>query len=127
MNSYVTLVARKCPICGATFETGELLIDRRLREVFEKQTIVGFGVCPECHKNVDDGFVALVEAEEVGEDGIRATGRTAWMKRTSLPKALGDESENIPEMAFVSTDVFVNTLESLVDLGHGFIVHREEK
>jgi hypothetical protein len=60
-KSYVTLEQRACVVCVSTYDTGALLLDRRLRETFEHHTVTGWGMCPECKKQKDDGYVALVE------------------------------------------------------------------
>lgn len=125
-KSFVTLASRQCAICGEVYETGELLIDKHFKEVFDKHTVVGWGMCPECHKYVDDGFVAFVELKDnpklredckiSGNDNrIEPTGRTAWIKKTILPHLLGkEEAENVPEMAFVSEEI-MDKLESMME------------
>lgn len=88
-KSYVTMAQHICPICGEIHETGELLLDKRLREVFDMHTITGWGMCPKCHEKVDEGYVAFVElAQEPTAKGRRrgcaalrlsvSTGRGYW-------------------------------------------------
>jgi hypothetical protein len=62
-KSYVTLEQHRCIICGEDFDTGALLLDRRLREKFDTKTVTGMGMCPEHQKLYDDGYVALIEAD----------------------------------------------------------------
>lgn len=47
-KSYVTLIQRICVDCGEPYDTNELALDQRLREVFEHHTVVGFGLCDKC-------------------------------------------------------------------------------
>lgn len=41
MKSYVTLEQKICVVCGRSYDTGSLLLDKRLRERFEHHTITG--------------------------------------------------------------------------------------
>ena len=59
-KSYVTLEQNVCVVCGQPFDTGQLLLDRRLRERFDRHTVTGWGLCPEHEKLYEDGYVALV-------------------------------------------------------------------
>jgi hypothetical protein len=90
-KSFVLLEQRVCLICGITFETGALLLDKRLRQSLQRNTTTGWGLCMEHKKLFDDGFVALVECDperssaSVGdvmkpEDGYR-TGQVAHVRR----------------------------------------------
>lgn len=45
-KSYVTLLS--CPICQG--ETGELLLDRRLKPTFHRKTVLPYSVCENCKK-----------------------------------------------------------------------------
>ncbi len=47
-KSYVTMEQHECVLCGHMFDTGALLMDRRLRESFEPHTKTGMGVCNTC-------------------------------------------------------------------------------
>ncbi len=62
-KSYVSLEQHVCLVCGAAFDTGNLLLDRRLRASMEHHTKTGWGLCTEHQKLADDGFVALVECD----------------------------------------------------------------
>ena len=116
-KSYVTMAQHICPICGQVHETGELLLDKRLREVFDRHTITGWGMCPKCHEKVDEGYVAFVElAQEPNEDhnSIQPTGRYAWLRRSILPELLGERAETVQEMSFVDAG-FMNALVNLYE------------
>ena len=64
MKSYVTIEQKICPITGKTFDSGDILVDRRLKDSFEKCTTTGWQICPEVKEQLDKGFVALVEIDE---------------------------------------------------------------
>lgn len=63
-KSYVTLEQRQCVVCGTTYDTGSLLLDKRLRDCFDHYTVTGTGLCPEHDKLFKDGYLALVGCDE---------------------------------------------------------------
>ena len=63
-KSYVTMEQKICPVCANVFDTGGLLLDKRLRERFDMKTVVGLGRCPECEKLFKEGFIALIGIDE---------------------------------------------------------------
>lgn len=89
-KSYVTLAQRVCQVCGNTYDTGELLLDKRLRKKFDMHTTVGMGLCPACEKLHNDGYVALVGVDArkstitggtITPENAHRTGHVAHMKR----------------------------------------------
>ena len=62
-KSHVSLEQHVCLVCGTRFDTGTILLDKRLRPSMERHTATGWGLCPEHQKLSDDGFVALVECD----------------------------------------------------------------
>lgn len=63
-KSYVTMEQQVCIVCGKTFDTGSILMDRYLKDRFDMHTITGWGMCEEHAKLKADGFTALVEIDE---------------------------------------------------------------
>jgi len=63
-KSYVTMEQHVCGICGVTFDSGAILLDKRMREKFERHTVTGYGTCPDCQAKLDEGYVALVGCDE---------------------------------------------------------------
>lgn len=63
-KSYVTMEAKVCPVCGKTFQTDSLLLDRGLKKRFDRETVTGFDLCEEHRKQHEEGFVHLVEVDE---------------------------------------------------------------
>jgi len=89
-KSYVSMEQNLCIVCGKTFDTGSILLDKRLRNSMERHTVTAMGMCPECEKLKADGFVALVECDPAkskpSHDGTvkpheaYRTGRIAHLK-----------------------------------------------
>lgn len=67
-KSYVTMATHECVVCGEQFETGEILMDRRLRDSFERHTCTGRGICPKHQQMIDDGFIHLVVVANENRD-----------------------------------------------------------
>ena len=113
-KSYVTLEQHACPVCLKTFDTGNLLLDDKLRDVFEKYTVTGYGLCEEHKKVVEDGYVILVEVRErpqKGQDTYR-TGNTAYLKRHVAKDIFPDM--DVQDVAFVEIGVLDKLREMLV-------------
>ncbi|MDH1505978.1 ATPase [Aeromonas caviae] len=94
-KSHVSLEQHVCLVCGKAFDTGTILLDKRLRASMEHHTKTGWGLCPEHQKLADDGFVALVECDpqRSGSPGGRLkpeqayrTGRLAHLKHHVFAK-----------------------------------------
>ena len=92
MKSRVSLEQHVCLVCGAAFDTGSILLDRRLRASMEHHTATGWGLCPEHQKLSDEGFVTLVECDpkrsgspsggaRLKPDQAYRTGRLVHLKR----------------------------------------------
>lgn len=62
-KSHVSLERHLCLVCGTAFDTGAILLDKRLRPSLEHYTTTGWGLCPEHQRLFDQGFVALVECD----------------------------------------------------------------
>ena len=113
-KSYVTLEQHVCPVCLKTFDTGNLLLDDKLRDVFEKYTVTGYGLCEEHKKVVEDGYVILVEVMEPpkkGQDPYR-TGNTAYLKRHVAKDIFPDI--DVQDVFFVEIGVLDKLREMLV-------------
>lgn len=73
-KSHVSLEQHVCLACGKPFDTGAILLDKRLRASMERHTATGWALCPEHQKLSDDGFVVLVECD-LQRSGSQASGR----------------------------------------------------
>lgn len=59
-KSYVTMEQKQCIVCGKTFDTGSILLDRTLKNRFDMHTVTGIGMCEE-HENLRKlGYVAMI-------------------------------------------------------------------
>ena len=90
-KSYVSMAQKKCIVCGNNYDSGEILMDMRLRESLDRYTVTGMGLCPE-HKK--DGFVCLIEIDEaksermpngnIKPENAYRTGSVAWVKNEAF-------------------------------------------
>lgn len=62
-KSHVSLEQRQCVVCGCTYNTGAVLLHKRLAKTLEEHTLTGRGLCPEHQKLHDEGYIALVEVD----------------------------------------------------------------
>lgn len=62
-KSYVSLEQHLCVVCATPFDTGSILLDRRLHASMRRHTTTGWGLCPEHLRLHSEGFVALVECD----------------------------------------------------------------
>lgn len=96
MKSHVTMEQNVCIVCGKEFDTGNLLIDKQLRQRFESKTVTEFGMCPKHQKLKDKGFIALIgidpkKSEELMNGNIKPesayrTGKVAHLKEEVFNK-----------------------------------------
>jgi hypothetical protein len=91
-KSHISLEQHACLVCGIAFDTGSILLDKRLRASLARYTTTGWGLCAEHEQLCSAGFVALVECDPqrsgkvVGADRMKPeqayrTGRLAHLKR----------------------------------------------
>lgn len=94
-KSHVSLEQHICQVCGTTFDTGNILLDKRLRASMSHHTTTGWGLCSEHQKMFSEGFVALIEFDPARSGNPRGgesldlkdayrTGRLAHIKRTAF-------------------------------------------
>ena len=104
-KSYVTIEAKVCVVCGHQVETGNLLIDKRMREAFDPITITGFDICQQCNDLHRDGYCAIVAIDpaksKASEDGnilphnayrtglIAHVRRSVWEALFTIPVCVG--------------------------------------
>jgi hypothetical protein len=122
-KSYVTMEQHQCPVCGEVFDTGAVLLDRRMRDRFEPATTTGLGLCPEHKAMYEKGYIALVEVENKPTDAnlklsaATRTGNIAHVRLTAFPKIFNipiptdKEGKPLP-MAFVEKGT-IDSLQAL--------------
>ncbi|MBH8802864.1 ATPase, partial [Pseudomonas aeruginosa] len=108
--------------CGTAFDTGAILLDKRLRASMERHTATGWGLCPEHQKLSDDGFVALVECDpqRSGAQGggcmkpeqAYRTGRLAHLRRSVFAQVFNVPIAEKQACVFVELGV-IDQLQSM--------------
>jgi len=113
MKSHVSMEQKICPCCDKTFDSGAILLDRKLKNSMERNTITGFQLCSDCRK---EGFVLMVEINNppdgktiTPQDAYR-TGKTAYIKKDVFSKMFN--VENPVPFCYAGKEVF-DILESL--------------
>ena len=115
-KSYVSLEQRVCVVCATPFDTGSILLDRRLRASMEHHTTTGWGLCPEHERLRSEGFVALVECDpqrsgaRSGDGRLKPaqayrTGRLAHLKREVFARVFDVAIAAEQAVVFVEPDV----------------------
>ena len=66
-KSYVSMEQKVCIITGKTYDTNSILLDKRLRNSMDRNTISGWGISPEAQDIINTGKIALV-----GVDGSKS-------------------------------------------------------
>ena len=61
-KSHVSLEQQLCLVCCTAFDTGSILLDRRLRASLKHHTTTGWGLCPEHQRLFSESFVAWSNA-----------------------------------------------------------------
>jgi hypothetical protein len=113
-KSHVSLEQHACLVGGASFDTGAILLDKRLRASMKHHTVTGWGLCPEHQKLFDDGYVALVECdpqrsgvhgERMKPEQAHRTGRLAHLRRTVFARVFNAPIEDKLPCVFVEPGV----------------------
>ncbi|HEI6793850.1 MULTISPECIES: hypothetical protein [Enterobacteriaceae] len=123
-KSHVSLERHVCLVCGVTYDTGNLLLDKRLRASMERYTTTGWGLCAEHQKLSDDGFVALVECDpqrsgspagggRLKPEQAYRTGKLAHLKRHVFARMFNVPIEANQPCVFVEPGV-IEQLASMV-------------
>ena len=122
-KSHVSLEQHVCLVCGKPFDTGAILLDKRLRASMERHTMTGWGLCPEHQKLSDDGFVALVECDprrsgsaaggRLKPEQAYRTGRLAHLRRAVFAQVFNVPIDDKQACVFVEPGV-IDQLESML-------------
>ena len=105
-KSHVTMEQAMCPICTKKFDTGAILLDKRLRKRFESSTLTKWDICAECKKQIDDDRIAFVGADydkstklpngNVNPDGAYRTGEILFIRKTAAQKIFNVPLADLP-------------------------------
>lgn len=100
-KSFTTIEQHMCAVTGKPFDSGALLINTRMEDVFEMKTVTNWGISPDVQKMFDDGFSALVVIDEEKTDfpsdgnpkpeDVYRTGEIVYLKTALTKKILGRE------------------------------------
>lgn len=123
-KSHVSLERNVCLVCGVAFDTGNLLLDKRLRASFERYTTTGWGLCPEHQRLFEEGYVALVECDpersglssgvsRLKPENAYRTGRLAHVKRDVFPKLFNVPITDEHACVFIEPEVMAH-LQAMV-------------
>lgn len=93
-------------VCGTSFDTGNLLLDRLLRACMAHQETMGWGLCPEHQKLLEDGFVAMGECDP---------------QRSGAPSGSGlmkpEQADRTGQLAHLKCEVFARVFNVPVKAG----------
>lgn len=119
-KSYVTLEQKVCRVTGKTYDTKSILLDKSMKNSFEKHTVTGWGFSPEVEEKFKGGYVALVAIDidrstkdsqgQVTLEGAHRTGSICYIKKNVLAKIA--PSVKIDKMGFTDVE-FLIYLEDL--------------
>jgi hypothetical protein len=114
-KSYVSIEQRVCQVCGKAFDTGSILLNKRLRANMDRHTTTGWGLCPDHQKLFDDGFVALIECDpqrsgylagnSIKPEKAYRTGRLAHLRRTVFQQVFNVPIKDEQACVFVEPGV----------------------
>jgi len=108
-KSHVSLDTKVCILCNKHFEVG-VLLDRKLKNSLERNTITGVALCPECTK---EGFTLLIEVDpdksviennRMKPQNAYKTGRNIYIKNELFEQMFHSDS-NIP-FCFITETIF---------------------
>lgn len=122
-TSHVSLEQHACLVCGEVFETGAILLDKRLRASMKRHTLTGWDLCSEHQKLFEDGFVALVEcdprrsgasagATRMKPEQAYRTGRIAHLRRAVFAEVFNLPIETTQVCVFVEPGI-IDRLQSM--------------
>lgn len=102
-KSHVTIETKICLVTGKEYDSGTILLHKRLLEKFDPKTITGWGLSPEVSEKIAEGYAVMVgmdpEKSGITKDATRITnpasvyrtGEVAYIRRE-----LAVELFNIP-------------------------------
>lgn len=102
MKSFVSMEQHQCFICGTIYDTGSILLDKRLKDSLENKTVTGTGLCPEHQQLANDGYIALIV--------VQADGKTRTGELCHLRKEVADDIFNAnfdKPIAYIDQQIFI--------------------
>lgn len=124
-KSHVSMEQHACQICGKLFDTGAVLLDRRLQDSLEDKTVTGMGICPACDDLTSDGYIALIgcdpekttvsDSGTVNQDTAYRTGTIAHVRKEAADRIFGEQFAG--DHPFVFVDEAVITMLQILEKG----------
>ncbi len=122
-KSHVSVEQHVCLVCTTRYETGAILIDRRLHDSLDRHTLTGWGLCPEHQVLFDEGYIAVVECDpersgnpsqgdRVKPDKAYRTGKVAHVKQDAFDRLFNLPRDDKLACVFVEPGV-IETLQAL--------------
>lgn len=120
-KSYVSIAQEVCFVTGNLYDSGEILIDKRMENSMEHKTTVGMGICPEVRELFAKGYVALIEIDLAKsgrgndkklslKDAYR-TGNIAYLKRDVLKELFTVPLEDSQDIVYIDEKTFQHLVE----------------
>lgn len=118
-KSHVSMEEKYCLACGREYSTGGLLLDRRLRPIFERTTVTGWGLCEEHQESFKQGKLVLVEvdpakcpagAERMHPNDVFRTGLSMIVDREHFNDGCETPVPATEPVAFVEVGMFEKML-----------------
>lgn len=124
-KSHASLEQRVCQVCGTPFDTGSILLDKRLRANLEDRTTTGWGLCPEHQKLFSDGYIALIEFDpkrsakptrplRMNPESAYRTGKVAHIKRELFDTLFSEKLDADQACVFAELGL-IDCLETMID------------
>ena len=89
--SHVSMAVHYCPYCQKNHPTGEILLDRRLKNSLQRETATGMSLCPSCKKVLEDqDGILIVGATRKGLD-IQFDGSILGLKADAVRDIMGEQ------------------------------------
>lgn len=122
-KSCVSMEHKVCPVCTKTFATNTILLNKRLANTLESQTVTGLALCPEHEKLHEEGYIALVaidpdrSAKPYTPGGVYRLGEVVHLRRSVWKGVFNCDPPESP-MAFCDKDL-VEKLQSMMPPDEG--------
>ena len=111
-KSHISMEQHQCKVCLALYDTGAILLDKRLQPSMERHTVTGRGLCPEHQKLFDEGYIALVAVEQpndgrthLKQEEAKRTGALAHLRRTVANEIFGTTLPDNLAMVFCEEEL----------------------
>lgn len=120
-KSHVTMEQKVCVVCGKIYDTGAILLDKRLQPRFEMHTVTGRGMCEEHERLKKEGYIALVgidpersmcSGEIIHDQNAYRTGAIIHIKKEAFKKIF---NKKIPAgMVAFADQAAINAIKRMV-------------